>query len=137
MEQRTKEHIGIVTQVGENETIRVKIARNQCDGCKLGEICGVSTDDEVVLSVSDYKLSVGEKVAIEEVRDLEVRAIWLCLVIPCVAFLAVVIGVSSCVSALAGCLSGLLLLAVYYIGYYQLKGKREIEKVNFKIKKEI
>ena len=137
MEQQAKEHIGIVTQVGEDETIRVKIARNQCDGCKLGEICGVSTDDEVVMSVSDFRPKVGETVLVEEVRDLVVKAIWLCLVIPCVAFLFVVIGISSCFSTLIGCLSGLIMLAVYYTGYYLFKGKKESGKVNFKVKKEI
>lgn len=137
MAQHSKEHIGIVTQVGEDETIRVKIARNQCDGCKLGEMCGVSTDDEVVISVSDFRPNVGETVAVEEVRDLEVKAIWLCLVIPCITFLVVVIGISTYFSTLMSCLSGLLLLAVYYTGYYFLKGKNEIGKVNFKVKKEI
>lgn len=134
MEEPTKDHIGVVTQIGNNDTIRVKIAGNQCDGCKMGELCGISSENEISVFVFGYKPAIGERVIVTELRNLEVKAILWCLAIPCIIFLTVVMCVSAFFTTPAGCLSGLAALAVYFIVYYVIQGRKEPKKVNFKIK---
>lgn len=134
MEEPTKDHIGVVTQIGNNDTIRVKIASNQCDGCKMGELCGISSENEISVFVSGHKPAIGERVIVTELRNLEVKAILWCLAIPCIIFLTVVMCVSAFFTTPAGCLSGLVALAVYFIVYYVIQGRKEPKKVNFKIK---
>lgn len=129
-----KDHIGVVTQIVKDDTIRVKITGNQCDGCKMGELCGISSENEISVFVSGHKPAIGERVIVTEQRNLEVKAILWCLVIPCVVFLTVVMCVSAFFTTPAGCLFGLISLAVYFIGYYVIQGRKESKKVNFKIK---
>ena len=138
MNTGTKKHIGIVTRIKDNGPVSVKISRNQCDGCKLGDICSVSADDELELmcsNVTDDNLCVGDRVIIEEQQSMEWLAIFYCLFLPCTLFLIAVIGLSVAVSVLCGCVSGVAVLAVYYGTFYAVKDKLKFNKINFVIKK--
>lgn len=137
MEIAEKRHIGIVTQIVDTSTIKVKIARNQCDGCQLGRLCNVSQEDELEVSVNPSQLSalaVGDHVQVEERQDAEVTAIWLCLVIPCMLFLVSVITVTVIFSPLEGCLAGVVAMIAYFGGFYLLKKKKN-NRIIFTVKK--
>lgn len=135
MEVGQLNHIGIITEVLDNGNVRVKVYSNQCDGCKLGDLCGVSPENEMEIVVSDKSFAVGDNVLVSVVQNLEVRAIWFCLVIPCLLLFAVVIAVSVLVSALVACLSGIAVLVLYFGAYYLLKGKKEKTTIIYKVKK--
>ena len=97
MESCVKVHSGTVTGVEKNGSLTVKLSQSQCDGCQLGKLCNVSSGNELILSVATDEakdLSVGDKVNVEELQNLEHTAIWLCLVLPCAVFLTAVIAVS-------------------------------------------
>lgn len=85
-----------------------KSDNRECAGCKLVNIC---KQDCAETGVN---------------RDKEIKAVLLCLVIPCVLLLVTVIAFSSLLSPLAGCLIGICSLAFYYGLYYLIKGKKEI-----------
>lgn len=133
----TKKHIGIVTQLEENGSVRVKISRNQCEGCKLGDICGVTGDELELMcgNMTNDDVVIGDKVIVEEEQSLEWSAILFCLFLPCVLFLSVVIGLSAVVSILWGCVLGIAVLAVYYGLFYAVGNKLNFNKVNFVIKR--
>lgn len=135
MEAGQLNHIGVITEVFDKGNVRVKVSRNQCDGCKLGDLCGVSSEDEMEIVVKDKSFAVGDKVLVSVVQNLEIRAIWFCLVIPCMLLLSVAIAVSTLVSALAACLSGIAVLVLYFGAYYLLKGKKEKTTIIYKVKK--
>ena len=128
-------HLGIVAGVGQNGSITVKLARNQCDGCKLGELCGISAEDTVEIKEPEELFYVGEQVEVEEMENLEVKAIFICLVIPCLLLLTVVIFFTHFIQAVYGCMIGILALAAYYGIYYLLLGDKKDKKVLFKVKK--
>lgn len=94
-------------QLQKNEEVAdvKKPNHDECAGCKLAGFCHADCD------------------AAEKHRDKEVKAIWLCLVVPCVLFLAVVVAVSTWVSTLAGCMSGIVALAAYFGLFYLLKDR--------------
>lgn len=138
METGNIKHIGVVTAVDSSGELTVKIARNQCDGCQLGKLCNVSGDDELKVSIpvteiTDY--TEGTRVLVEEGQDLEKTAIWLCLVIPCVLFMAIVLAGSILFSAAAGCIAGIVLLVIYYGAFYLLRDKNRYNKIIYKVKK--
>ena len=138
MNTGTKKHIGIVTRIEDSGSAIVKIYRNQCDGCKLGDICSISGDDELDITfgnVINDNLNVGDRVMIEELQRLEWIAIFLCVFLPCVLFLLAVIGLSEAVSVLCGCISGMIVLAVYYGLFYAVRNRIKFNKINFVIKK--
>lgn len=62
-------------------------------------------------------------VSTEKEHDKEIKAILLCLVIPCVLLLGSVIIFSILLSTLVGCLAGICLLIIYYGLFYLLKEK--------------
>lgn len=138
VEAGKKKHIGIVTELNSEGDVTIKIERDKCEGCRLGEYCNVSSSDElkvVVDSTLVKELSVGTKVEIEETDDMEVEAIWLCLVLPCILFIMVVVGISVIISTLAGCIAGLLSLVAYF-GLYYLFGKKNTKnRINYKVNK--
>ena len=104
----------------------------------MGKLCNVSSGNELILSVATDEakdLSVGDKVNVEELQNLEHTAIWLCLVLPCVVFLAAVIAVSCIFTSLAGCIAGFIVLAIYYGVFYMLKGINKKNRIIFKVKK--
>jgi hypothetical protein len=134
----TKKHIAVVTQIEGNGSVRVKISRNQCDGCKLGDICSVSSDDELELvcgNVAEENIHIGDRVIIEEQQSMEWIAIFYCLFLPCMLFLSIVIGLTVSVSVLCGCVSGVVALAMYYGLFYMARNKLKFNKINFEIKK--
>ncbi len=134
MSQLSKKHIGVVIEIVNKELLKVKIARNQCEGCKMGDLCGVSSDDEVYAISAGYNPSVGERVKVVETQNkTEVEAIWWCLFMPCLLLMIVTILTAILVSPFIGCLSGLLSITLYFIIYYILRGKKESKKVSFKI----
>lgn len=136
MNTGTKKHIGIVTQLEENGAVRVKISRNQCGGCKLDDICGVTGEElELMCGNMSNDVAIGDKVIVEEEQSLEWRAILFCLFLPCVLFLSVVIGLSSVLSVLWGSVLGIAVLGVYYGLFYAMSNKLKFNKVNFVIKK--
>lgn len=135
METGQLNHKGIITELLGNGNVRVKVSNNQCDGCKLGDLCGVSPEDEMEIAVKDNFYAVGDKVLVSVVQNLEVRAIWFCLVIPCLLLLTVAIAVSVLVSTLVACLSGIAVLVLYFGAYYLLKGEKEKNTIIYKVKK--
>lgn len=76
---------------------------SECVGCKLADICKQDC------------------VTTEKNHDIEMKAILLCLVIPCVLLLGSVIMFSITLSTLTGCLAGICLLVIYYGLFYLLK----------------
>ena len=138
MESCVKVHSGTVTGVEKNGSLTVKLSQSQCDGCQLGKLCNVSSGNELILSVATDEakdLSVGDKVNVEELQNLEHTAIWLCLVLPCVVFLTAVSAVSCIFTSLAGCIAGFIVLAIYYGVFYMLKGINKKNRIIFKVKK--
>lgn len=135
MEAGNMIHVGEVTALSENGKAKVKVSRNRCDGCKLGELCGVSPEDEMEIDIKKEQLVVGDKVTIEVTQNLEVRAIWFCLVIPCVLLVSMVSVLSMLFSALVGCIGGIAIVAVYFFAYYMLRGKKEKIAIIYKVKK--
>lgn len=133
-----KRHIGVLEGIESGGTVKVKIARNQCDGCKLGDLCSVSADDElefVCESEELDRLQIGDRVIIDEKMSLEWVAICFCLFIPFILFFVSVALFSSLYSVLVGVLAGLFLLVAYY-GIFYLFGKRmNFNRVKFRIKK--
>lgn len=138
MEAGKKKHIGIVTELKSEGEVTVKIEREKCEGCKLGEYCNVSSSDELKLTVNRslmQDLSVGSRVEVEESGDMEVKAIWICLVLPCLLFIMMVLVGSIIVSALAGCMAGILSLVAYYGFYYLFGNKNTKNRINYKVNK--
>lgn len=138
MEIGNIKHIGVISAVDSIGELTVKIARNQCDGCQLGKLCNVSSDDElkVKIPIADIsKYSEGTRVLVEEDQNLEQTAIWMCLVIPCVLFLMLVMAGSLLFTSLIGCIAGLMSLAIYYGAFYLLRDKIRYNKIIYKVKK--
>lgn len=138
MQSGIKRHIGILERIDENNEISVKISRNQCDGCKLGDMCSVSAEDLLKFECdsSDLQdLCLGDKVIVEESQNLEWTAIGLCLFLPFLLFFVVVIWVSSISSVLYGVLGGIAILVAYYGMFYLLRRRLNFNRIKFVVKK--
>ena len=81
----------------------MKSSKEECVGCKFAEICKSDCNS--------YEKNSGR----------EIRAIILCLILPCILFLSIVIVIAICKSALMGCVLGLISLAVYFGLFYLFK----------------
>ena len=138
MEAGTKRHIGLLEKIESGGAVRVKIARNQCDGCKLGDLCSVSADDELEFECESEELEnlqVGDRVIVEEKMSLEWTAICYCLFVPFVLFFVSVVLFSSWYSVLIGVVSGIFMLSVYYGIFYMFGNRFKFNKVKFGIRK--
>lgn len=136
MNSDNKKHEGVIIGIEDGGYIVVKIGREQCDGCQLGKLCNVSSDDNIHIPVDDINdWSEGTRVIIEESTNLEKKAIWICLVIPCLIFMSVVLGISVIFSSLWGCIAGLLSLVVYYGIFYLCRGENRSNRIIYKVKK--
>ena len=133
-----KKHIGVVESIETGGLVRVKISRNQCEGCKLGDMCNVTGEDQLEMEceVADLaELTKGDRVIVEEKQSLEWTAIGWCLFFPFVLFFATVVVVSSIATAMWGVVAGLLVLTAYYGVIYLLGNRLRFNRIKFIVKK--
>lgn len=137
MDSDVKRHIGIVTGAGSDGTIVVKIDREQCEGCRLGKFCNVTQENTLSVPVEvGTEITVGSTVSVEENPVAEKKAIWLCLVLPCILFVVSVMAFSSWISSLWGCIIGVFALTVYFGLFYMFgDGVNKNNGIIYKVKK--
>ena len=138
VEAGIKKHIGVVESIGVGGIVRVKISRNQCEGCKLGDMCNVTGEDELEMECEGAdlaELTKGDRVIVEEKQSLEWTAIGWCLFFPFVLFFASVVLVSSLTTAMWGVMVGLLMLVAYYGVIYLLGNRLRFNRIKFIVKK--
>ncbi len=77
----------------------------ECTGCRLIKFC-------------KYDCATAD-----DANESEVKAIMLCLVVPCVLLIIAVLALSLLISTFWGCIFGLCTVIIYYGLFYLLKGR--------------
>jgi len=120
-------HDGVVTVIqGRMVTVQF-VQSSACSGCHARNMCtsGDSKQREVVAECWGHSFQVGDKVTISVSQQLARTAMWYAFGLPAVLVLVALFPLISLLGDMWACVALLALIAIYYTGFYLLRGKLE------------
>jgi sigma-E factor negative regulatory protein RseC len=125
-------HIGIVTNITEENVFVAVNDISSCQGCQLQNSCGTghSGPKEFIIPIVDFYFQIGEEVALFIKPNLGLKAVFLAFIIP---FLILLIVLISTLNYLPEWLSGIFVVGFIALYFIVLKWVNPFIKKHFQI----